>query len=54
MIAVGCSGGRHRSVALAEALAKRLEDSQVSIVVDHRDLQKDSRYFSKRSLPGAL
>jgi len=53
MIAVGCSGGRHRSVALAEALAKRLENSQVSIVVDHRDLQKDSRYFSKRSTPGA-
>lgn len=54
MIAVGCSGGRHRSVALAEALAKSLEDSQVSIVVDHRDLQKDSRYFSKRSTPGAV
>lgn len=52
MIAIGCSGGRHRSVALAEALAKRLENSQVSIVVDHRDLQKDSRYFSKRSTPG--
>lgn len=53
MIAVGCSGGRHRSVALAEALARRLENHEVSIVVDHRDLQKDSRYFSKRNIPGS-
>jgi UPF0042 nucleotide-binding protein len=52
MIAVGCSGGRHRSVALAEALARRLGDSQVTIVVDHRDLQKDSRYFNKHIIPG--
>ena len=47
MIAVGCSGGRHRSVALAEALAERLKAGQASVLVDHRDLDKDSRYFRK-------
>ncbi|MDD2533177.1 MAG: RNase adapter RapZ [Eubacteriales bacterium] len=48
MIGVGCSGGRHRSVALAEALASRLKASHVAVLVDHRDLDKDSRYFRKK------
>ena len=48
MIGVGCSGGRHRSVALAEALAQRLKDSNLTIIVDHRDIDKDSRYFRKQ------
>lgn len=42
-IGVGCTGGRHRSVALAEALASRLLDNQLRIIVDHRDLEKDPR-----------
>jgi Predicted P-loop-containing kinase len=38
-LALGCTGGRHRSVALAEELGKRLKsrDRQVSVV--HRDLR---------------
>jgi UPF0042 nucleotide-binding protein len=50
MIAVGCSGGRHRSVALSEALALRLSDNQLKVVLDHRDIDKDSRYFRKINL----
>lgn len=38
VIGVGCTGGFHRSVALAEALAKRLEEDQVSVLVGHREL----------------
>ncbi len=49
MIGVGCSGGRHRSVAIAEALAQRLKDNNVTIIVDHRDIEKDNRYFRKRN-----
>lgn len=48
MIGVGCSGGRHRSVAIAEALANRLKDNNLTVIVDHRDIDKDSRYFRKR------
>jgi UPF0042 nucleotide-binding protein len=35
-IAIGCTGGRHRSVAFTEALAKHLRESR-EVVVAHRD-----------------
>ena len=37
-IAVGCTGGRHRSVAIAEELARRLRDLDIDVSVRHRDL----------------
>lgn len=37
-IAVGCTGGRHRSVALAEAIGRHLNDRGVDTAVHHRDL----------------
>lgn len=40
-IGVGCTGGRHRSVALTEELAKRLEQLGYRVLVDHRDLDRD-------------
>ena len=42
-IGVGCTGGRHRSVVLAEDLANRLRDNHLRVVIDHRDLEKDPR-----------
>ena len=41
-IAVGCTGGRHRSVAMVEELAKRLRSQPgVSVSVKHRDLGRE-------------
>lgn len=40
-IAVGCTGGRHRSVALAEDLALHLGKSGYSLSVHHRDIDKN-------------
>ncbi|MGB3769862.1 MAG: RNase adapter RapZ [Rhodococcus sp. (in: high G+C Gram-positive bacteria)] len=41
-VAVGCTGGKHRSVAMTEALADRLrEDSDTSVRVVHRDLGRE-------------
>jgi UPF0042 nucleotide-binding protein len=40
-IAVGCTGGRHRSVAMAEALAKRLQHG--TITVAHRDIERSGK-----------
>jgi UPF0042 nucleotide-binding protein len=39
-IAIGCTGGRHRSVALTEAIAARLAERGVTTVTHHRDLAR--------------
>ena len=38
-VAVGCTGGRHRSVAMAQALAQALEDRCYAVTVLHRDME---------------
>ncbi len=38
-VAVGCTGGRHRSVMIAGALARGLRKREVSVMVRHRDLK---------------
>jgi UPF0042 nucleotide-binding protein len=44
VIAVGCTGGRHRSVVIAEHLAERYRDSQdVDVAVAHRDIEQSPR-----------
>ncbi|WP_243761253.1 RNase adapter RapZ [Streptomyces sp. YIM 98790] len=40
-IAIGCTGGKHRSVAMAEKLARRLSDAGVETVVVHRDMGRE-------------
>jgi RNase adapter protein RapZ len=37
-VAVGCTGGRHRSVAIVEALAERLRGDGLTVTVIHRDV----------------
>jgi RNase adapter protein RapZ len=39
-IAVGCTGGRHRSVAIVEELASRLREEGHSLTVFHRDIDR--------------
>ena len=42
VIGVGCTGGKHRSVTLANALFERLADREgYGIKIEHRDIQKD-------------
>jgi UPF0042 nucleotide-binding protein len=41
-VAIGCTGGRHRSVYLAELLKKQFADlKQVTIRTRHRDLTRE-------------
>ena len=43
VISVGCTGGKHRSVTLANELFNRLKDNeQYGIKIEHRDIDKDS------------
>ena len=39
-VALGCTGGRHRSVALAEELARRLDAHGLAATVFHRDVDR--------------
>ncbi|GHJ44839.1 nucleotide-binding protein [Catellatospora sp. TT07R-123] len=40
-VAVGCTGGKHRSVAIAEELARRLRELRVVAHAQHRDLGRE-------------
>jgi UPF0042 nucleotide-binding protein len=40
-LAVGCTGGKHRSVAMAEELGRRLRESGIDTRVVHRDLGRE-------------
>jgi len=40
-VAVGCTGGRHRSVAMAEAISGSLHAGGYAVKASHRDLEKE-------------
>lgn len=44
VISIGCTGGKHRSVTLANALYKNLKEDGHSIILKHSDIEKDSRH----------
>lgn len=48
-IAFGCTGGRHRSVHVAERVAARLREAGFSPTLDHRDLATPPRDGIERS-----
>ena len=44
VIGIGCTGGRHRSVTIANALYKSLSRLEgCGVRIDHRDIYKDGR-----------
>ena len=40
-VAIGCTGGRHRSVVLAEELGRWLADRSFRVNVTHRDMERE-------------
>ncbi|MDO5381906.1 MAG: RNase adapter RapZ [Eubacteriales bacterium] len=43
VIAIGCTGGKHRSVTLANAIADIIKKTEYGCKVEHRDIEKDAR-----------
>ncbi len=41
VIGIGCTGGKHRSVTIARAIAKRLSKLEYGVKIEHRDVEKD-------------
>lgn len=42
VIGVGCTGGKHRSVTLANGIYKELQTLPYSVRIEHRDIEKDT------------
>ena len=40
IISIGCTGGKHRSVAITEALSEYLRKQEYGVVTMHRDYQR--------------
>ena len=43
VIGIGCTGGRHRSVAIAEEIFKILQSHKHRVVLRHRDISNDAK-----------
>jgi len=43
VIGIGCTGGKHRSVTIANRLYNTLETKNSTVILEHRDIDKDSR-----------
>ena len=46
VVAVGCTGGAHRSVAIAEAVGAFLREEGLEVEISHRDLQLEQSRWS--------
>ena len=44
VVAIGCTGGKHRSVTLANELYEALsQEENYGIKIEHRDIEKDAK-----------
>ncbi len=42
VIAIGCTGGKHRSVTVANSIYEYLKEKNYSVKIEHRDISKDA------------
>ena len=49
VIAIGCTGGAHRSVAIAEYIAKKLKEAGNGVKVNHRDIALEQAHWAAKS-----
>ena len=48
IISIGCTGGRHRSVAIAHELYEKLLSKDYNISIEHRDIKEDVHQGAKK------
>ena len=48
IISIGCTGGRHRSVAIANEIHKILVDNNFNAKIEHRDIEEDLNRGGKK------
>lgn len=42
VIAIGCTGGRHRSVTMVNMLSEKLKENNHRVITEHRDIEEDT------------
>ncbi len=42
VIAIGCTGGRHRSVTMVNMLSRKLKEANHRVIIEHRDIEEES------------
>ncbi len=47
VIAIGCTGGRHRSVTISNLLSQTLKDKEHRVIINHRDIDEEKSSQSK-------
>ena len=47
VIGIGCTGGKHRSVTIANGIYKRLKNLPYSVRIEHRDIENDLAHKGK-------
>lgn len=48
IVAIGCTGGRHRSVAIANEIYKSLHEKNYNVYIEHRDIKEDVHKGDKK------
>lgn len=48
IIAIGCTGGRHRSVAIANEIYQNLHEKNYDVYIEHRDIKEDVHKGDKK------
>lgn len=48
IVSIGCTGGRHRSVAIANAIYAKLKEDGHKVTLDHRDINEDINKGGKK------
>ena len=48
IVSIGCTGGRHRSVAIANAIYNDLAEEDYDISIEHRDIKEDVHQGAKK------
>ena len=47
-VGIGCTGGKHRSVTITNALYEKMKDLEYSIKAEHRDVDRDGQHKSSQ------
>lgn len=48
IVSIGCTGGRHRSVTIANSIFNKLKDNGYKVNIDHRDIEEDTNKGGKK------